>query len=231
MLREKEFSDAPKVNMYHKKRNAFYKLGYNENHIPLQVKGRSHRKKERLAAWDEPVLNWPPKFPRPTMHKGKTLIKHLEAEEAKKILKEMPYTIPDYRSGDVARVTVMNSMTEKKEDSYQGLVVSKKAPNSFRATAKLNFSIEGVNTTYGAKLMSPLVTNFEIIKYGSNQLKKKLPYIRELDMSAGRLQEPVIKGRGYKLRTGKKAVQQHTNKSSQRGKIRKQSITLDKYDD
>ena len=35
MLREKVESDAPKVSLYHKKRNAFYKLGYNENHIPL----------------------------------------------------------------------------------------------------------------------------------------------------------------------------------------------------
>lgn len=34
MLREEVESDTPKVSLYHKKRNAFYKLGYNENHIP-----------------------------------------------------------------------------------------------------------------------------------------------------------------------------------------------------
>ena len=55
------------------------------------------------------------------------------------------------------------------------------------ATCKINFSIENVNTTYAAKLYSPMITNFEILKYGSNRLKKKLPYIAKLDMSAGRL--------------------------------------------
>ena len=80
MLREEKESDAPKVSMYHKKRNGFYKLGYNENHIPMQSKPRTP-KKPRLAAWDEPVLNWPPRFPRATMHVGKTLIQSLELEE------------------------------------------------------------------------------------------------------------------------------------------------------
>jgi len=52
-LREQKDDEAPKVSMYHKKRNAFYKLGYNEHHIPNQSKPRSV-KKQRLAAWDEP---------------------------------------------------------------------------------------------------------------------------------------------------------------------------------
>ena len=73
LLREEKDKNSPKVSMYHKKRNAFYKLGYNEHHIPNQSKPRSV-KKQRLAAWDEPELNWPPKVPRPTMHVGKTLI-------------------------------------------------------------------------------------------------------------------------------------------------------------
>ena len=97
-------------------------------------------------------------------------------------------------------------MTEKKEDSYSGIVISKKAHNSINATVKINFSLENVNTTYGAKLYSPMVTNFEILKYGSNKLKKKLPYIPALDMSAGRLQEAIVRGRNFKARTGKKML-------------------------
>ena len=77
-------------------------------------------------------------------------------------MKVKPFVIPDYRSGDVVKITMMNSMTEKKEDSYTGLVISKKAPNSFNASCKINFAIENVNTIFGAKLYSPLVTNFEI---------------------------------------------------------------------
>ena len=38
LLREEKESETPKTRMYHKKRNAFYKLGYNENHIPNQSK-------------------------------------------------------------------------------------------------------------------------------------------------------------------------------------------------
>jgi ribosomal protein L19 len=121
------------------------------------------------------------------MHIGKTLIGQLERDTKMQILKEKPFEIPDYRTGDVVKITVMNSKTEKKEDSWSGLVISKKAPNSINATVKINFAIENVNTTYMAQLYNPMVTNFEILKYGSNKLKKKLPYIPGLDMSAGRL--------------------------------------------
>ena len=138
------------------------------------------------------------------MHVGKTLIGQLERETKMQILKEKPFEIPDYRTGDVVKITVMNSKTEMKEDSWSGLVISKKAPNSINATVKINFAIENVNTTYAAQLYSPMVTNFEILKYGSNKLKKKLPYIPGLDMSAGRLQEAIIRGRNYKARAGKK---------------------------
>ena len=220
LLREQKESDAPKVNLYHNKRNAFYKLGYNENHIPKQSKMRSP-KKPRLEAWDKPELNWPPRVPRPSLHTGKTLIGLLEHEEKHRLLKEKPFEIPDYRSGDVVKITVMGSKSEKKEESYSGVVVSKAAPNSIHATCKINFAIESVNTIYGAKLYSPMVTNFEILKYGSNKNKKKLLHIPRLDMSAGRMQEAIVKGRGFKPRAGLKEKIQNTNKSRNRGMFRK----------
>jgi hypothetical protein len=67
------------VELYHRKRNAFYKLGYNENHIPNQ-KGYEKARKQRLDQWENPPHNWPPYLPRPTMHKGKTLLAELERE-------------------------------------------------------------------------------------------------------------------------------------------------------
>ena len=76
-----------------------------------------------------------------------------------------------------------------------------------------------------------MVTNFEILKYGSNKLKKKLPYIPGLDMSAGRLQEAIIRGRNYKPRAGKKMHVQTINKSRNRGEIKKKSVVLDQYED
>ena len=105
--------EKKKVGYQRKKRNAFVKLGYNPNHIPNQSKYNQIRKK-RLDQWDNPVFNWPPKMPRPTMHVGKTLLGHLDSDERKRIEADRPYTMPDYRTGDVMKVTMFNSLSEGK---------------------------------------------------------------------------------------------------------------------
>ena len=72
---DKDGKQKPQVTTYHKKRNPFYKLQYNENHIPNQQKyARIRLNKPKLPQWDNPAFDWPPKLPRPTMHKGKALI-------------------------------------------------------------------------------------------------------------------------------------------------------------
>jgi len=65
--------------IHNAKRNPFFKLGFNENHIPNQ-KSYEKKRKQRLDEWENPTINWPPYMPRPTMHKAKTLIKELENE-------------------------------------------------------------------------------------------------------------------------------------------------------
>ena len=70
---------------HHKRQQAFGKVGYNPHHIPHQGKyAKIKAKKPRLKEWDEPKYDWPPRLTRPTMHKGKTLLNHLDAEERKK---------------------------------------------------------------------------------------------------------------------------------------------------
>jgi hypothetical protein len=117
MLKEEEVNHtvhgAPRVNMPVKKRDAFYKLGYNENHIPAKNK---LKRKPRLAAWDNPEMSWPPKLPRAHMHKGKTLLNHLDSIEKHKILAKRGFEIPDYRTGDVVKVSKVFSLSENKED-------------------------------------------------------------------------------------------------------------------
>ena len=98
--------------------------------------------------------------------------------------------------------TTITSKSEMKEKDYSGVVISKSAPNSIRATCKVNYNVEGSNVVHGLPLYSPMVQNFDVVKYGSNHLRKKLHYIPKLDMPHGRLQEPVIRGAGYKKRTG-----------------------------
>ena len=74
-----------------------------------------------------------------------------------------------------------------------------------------------------------MVTNFEIQKYGSNQLRKKLNYIPKMDQSAGRLQEPIVRGRNYRMRTSKKHKSQEKTKKGEKGKIRRGQVKLDSY--
>lgn len=169
--------------MFHKKRNAFNKISFNPNHIPCQsnyLKERS--KKPKLEQWENPAFDWPPKFPRPTMHKGKTLLDELDREERDKIRKERKFAIPDFRSGDVLKVTMIGSVSENKEKEFTGLCISKSAPNNLRARCKINMCLEQVNTTLDLSLYSPHIKNLEILKYGSNKLRKKLSYIPALDL-------------------------------------------------
>ena len=77
-------------------------------------------------------------MPRPTMYKGKTLINHLDSEEKKKIEKKRPFTMPQYRSGDVMEITAFNSISEGKYHTYRGLVFGKEQENNLRHTLYLN---------------------------------------------------------------------------------------------
>ena len=64
-----------------RKRTAFNKMGFNDKHIPFQGKARYVKEKQRLPQWDSPLFNWPPKMPRPTMHRGRALLNHIDSEE------------------------------------------------------------------------------------------------------------------------------------------------------
>lgn len=121
---------------------------------------------------------------------------------------------------------MLTSQSEQKTKEYEGLVYSKKAPKNIRAGCKINFNIDTVNVRYGINLYSPMVTGFEIMKYGSNQLRKKLHYIPELDMSKARLLEPITKGKGFKSRSSK-SVKYTQPKNATRNLLKKKTVKLD----
>ena len=121
------------------------------------------------------------------MHKGRTLLNLLDKEEKERINANRPFEIPDFRTGDVVKFSTYKSLSEKKEMQYSGVVIGKKQPNNIRAACSINFNVEGTNVVYTQSLYSPLINSFEISKYGSNQLRKKLNHIPALDLSAGRL--------------------------------------------
>ena len=77
-----------------------------------------------------------------------------------------------------------------------------------------------------------MMTSFGIQKYGSNQLRKKLNHLPELDYHPGRLQEPIIKGRSYKARNTRKASPPKASKKlSTKGQIKKSQYSLEQSRD
>ena len=57
LLKEEEevMKDKPKVSYYEKRRHTFFKLGYNENHIPGSKKYlRIRAANPKLKEWEEP---------------------------------------------------------------------------------------------------------------------------------------------------------------------------------
>ena len=159
--------NVKEVTLYHRKRNAFYKLGYNENHIPHQGSYEKDRKK-KLDQWENPPYSWPPFLPRPTMHHGKTLIAELESEYKEKIRTSRPFKVPPYRTGDVVDVTLFRSLSEGKFHKFRGVVYGKQAPNSLNKGLTLLSNEADMNFGMQVKEYSPLVAKIEIHKYGSN---------------------------------------------------------------
>jgi len=144
MLREREFSEKPKVRLSHRKRNPFEMFGYNPNHLPHQGSYEQIRKK-KLDAWENPKFDWPPKICRPTMHTGKTLLNLLDKEEKERVKSTRKWEVPDFRTGDVVKFSVLQSVSEGKAKEFSGIVFGKSAPNSIRGKCWINFSKENVN--------------------------------------------------------------------------------------
>lgn len=142
--------------------------------------------------------------------------------------------MPDYRTGDVLDVTLFTSLSEGKFNSFRGVVSMKKQPNNLRQAFKLHTVIDDVNTTIMVKTFSPLLAKVDVVNYGSNKNRKKLNYLPELELSKGRLLEPIKKGKGYKHRD-EMYGNSRKDKNSQkvldplqiRGKAKRESVKLD----
>lgn len=112
------------------------------------------------------------------------LIKQLEAEEIKKLGKN----IPDFAPGDTVVVNV--SVVEgdrKRTQAYEGMVVAKRnrGLNSSFIVRKVS-SGEGVERTF--QTYSPLIDSIEIKRKGDVQ-RAKLYYLRKRSGKAARIRE------------------------------------------
>ncbi len=112
------------------------------------------------------------------------LIRQLEAEEIKKLGKN----IPDFAPGDtvVVSVNVMEG-DRKRLQAYEGIVVAKRnrGINSSFIVRKVS-SGEGVERTF--QTYSPLIDSIEIKRKGDVQ-RAKLYYLRQRSGKAARIRE------------------------------------------
>jgi|688.fasta_scaffold595216_1 ribosomal protein L19 len=169
------------------------------------------------------------------MHKGKTLLAHIDSEERKRIESERKFKMPNYRTGDVLDITLYNSLSEGKFHTQRGLIIGKSMPNNLRHSMTFHAVGDEMNYSFKVKVHSPLLANVEVYKYGSNQNRKKLWHVPALELSASKVTEPIIKGKNYKKRVdiGKptnsdRVVKELTGlEKPAKGKTRKGSFKLD----
>lgn len=108
--------------------------------------------------------------------------------------------MPDYRTGDIIELTYFQSLSEGKFNTFKGIVFGKHQPKNLRESLSFHTVVESENVTLKMKVMSPMIGKVKIEKEGSGRLRKKLNHIPEMSLSAGKLTEPIQKGRGYKPR-------------------------------
>ena len=161
------------------------------------------------------------------MHKGKTLINEIEKNYKEQIRASRPFKVPNFRQGDVVDVTMFRSLSEGKFNKHRGVIYSMKQPNSLNKSFNIHFNEAEQNLSMMVKEYSPMVAKIEIFKYGSNQLRKKMNHIPQMDLSKTRVTEPIIKGRNYKAREKKIEQQREVSPEKEKGKIKRESTKLE----
>lgn len=144
---------------------------------------------------------------KPTQHINKALLNQIDSEVKKDIEKDRQFQVPNYRSGDVMEVTLFNSLSQGTFNTFTGVIFANKMRNNLRSSFTMHTTVDATPISLQFKTFSPMVAKIDMVKYGSNKLRKKMNNIPHENMSKNRMLEPVIKGRGYKARgeTGKKS--------------------------
>ena len=168
-------------------------------------------------------------MPTPTLHKGKTLLNHIDSDYKKKIESEREFKMPPYRTGDAVELTMFNSLSEGTYNVINGIIFGHKKRNNLRSSIRLRTVVDSVQTSIMIKTFSPMVAKVEMVKYGSNQLRKNMMHVHETNLSKNRLKESITRGKGYKHRLdiGKKKRDRSSSGLSKRGQAVRGSVDLD----
>lgn len=110
--------------------------------------------------------------------------------------------------------------------------------NNLRHSFKFHAVGDETNFTYMVKVNSPLLANVKVYKFGSNKNRKKLNHVPDLELTASKVTEPIVKGKNYKKRTDIGSVKEASRERSKseetslfekpaKGLLRKSSVKLD----
>lgn len=180
------------VYRYIRKRSPFDKTNYIDNYIPPPVKYHKNRK-PRLAEWDDPNVHWPPIMPRPTKLQGRELIRSIENREKYVINSLRPFKIPDIRSGDIIEFKYLFSISEHLGNVLHGVVIGRKNKNSYNSSFRVLIRLAGEQIEMDFKELSPLLIGMKILARGSGNLRSKLYYLRDLELSREQFMRPIVK--------------------------------------
>jgi len=91
------------------------------------------------------------------MHSGRTLLNHLDREERIEIQRNREFFIPNLRTGDVVELSMFQSISSAKINTFRGLVYGRAQPKNLRSTLWFHSVADNVNFSHKVKLFSPMV--------------------------------------------------------------------------
>ena len=100
-----------------------------------------------------------------------------------------------YRSGDVLEVETYHSLSEKKLNSYRGVLMGTKRKGSLNRSFRMATVVADTEVMMLFKEYSPKLKNARIVKYGPNKQRNMLNHLKSEEYGARNLTEPVLRGR------------------------------------
>ena len=91
------------------------------------------------------------------MHRGQTLLNHIDSEERLKIDRSREFSMPNIRTGDVVELNMFQNLSEAKINTLKGIVFGRAKTGNLRSTLWFHANADNVNFMHKVKLYSPMV--------------------------------------------------------------------------
>ena len=102
----------------------------------------------------------------------------LEQEQVELRTSRAKYTMPALESGDIAKVTYYDNMTDKKEASFQGIVLGVFNKGVMRSIELRNV-VDGGPVEIRFPLLSPLIKDVQLLSKRAKHMRAKLYHLRD----------------------------------------------------